>query len=161
MTISRIVLVLIGVAGLAAAQNTNTINFRADGVGDCPAASWAFDAAQVPIASGVGTRGQIRAFTVNRQLDQCSPRLFEASLSGNRIASVVLTQYDSTGRIPVVTITLNDVFVSNYQVGGSTGSPLPGESVALTFGSIKIEYRSLNGGGSVEAGWDFRRNARM
>lgn len=161
MTISRIVFALVGAAGLAAAQNTNTINVKVDLVGDCPALNWTFDASQPVAVAGTGGAGsgraQITALVVNRQLDQCSPRLLEAVLSGKHVSSVVVTQYDSTGRLAVVTVTLKDVLVSNYQVGGNTATAMPGESVALTFGSITFEYRSPSGG-MVEAGWDFTRN---
>ena len=158
MTISRMVLALVGAAGLAAAQNTNTITVKVDNVGECPAQNWTFDASQVPTSPTGGSfsgKSQITALVVNRQLDQCSPLLFQAVVTGQHVVSVVLTQYDPATHLPFLTVTLGTVLVSNYQVGGSTASPLPGESVAFSFGSIKIEYRSPNGGGPVHAGWDF------
>jgi type VI protein secretion system component Hcp len=163
MTISRIVLAVVGAAGLAAAQNGSAINVKVDGVGDCPAQNWTFDASQAApapgTATGVAGRAQITALVVNRLLDQCSALLFKAVVSGQHVASVVLTQYDpATPRAPFLTVTLGDVLISNYQIGGSTANPLPGESVAISFGSIKIEYRSPNGGGPVNAGYDFKVN---
>ena len=158
MTISRIVLAVVAAAGLAAAQNANTIVVKVDNVGECPAANWTFDASQAATTSTgtVGGKAQATALVVNRQLDQCSPRLLQLVFLGQHIPSVVLTQYDSTGRIAVLVVTLKDVTVSNYQVGGSTATPMPGESVALSFSSITFEYRSTSG--TVEAGWDFRLN---
>jgi type VI secretion system Hcp family effector len=152
---------MVAAAGLAAAQNTNAISVKVDNVGECPAANWTFDASQAATTSTgtVAGRAQITALVVNRQLDQCSPLLFQAVVSGQHVPSVVLTQYDSATHVPVLTVTLGLVVASNYQVGGSTASPLPGESVAFSFGTIKLEYRSPNGGGSVHAGWDFRANA--
>ena len=161
MTISRIVFAVVGMAGLVAAQNTITV--RVDGVGDCTALNWTFDASHTVPPPGTGgiSKAQISALVVNRQLDQCSPHLFELVPSGQQVPSVVVTQYDSTGRIPILIVTLGGVLVSNYQVGGSTATAAPGESVAFTFSSIRLEYRSASGGGSVEAGWDFMRNARI
>jgi len=156
MTISTMVLAIVGTAGLAAAQNTITI--KVDSVGECSAQNWTFDASQVPTSPSGGSfsgKSQITALVVNRQLDQCSPLLFQAVAMGQHVASVVLTQYDPASHLPFLTVTLGTVLVSNYQVGGSTANPLPGESVAFSFGSIRIDYRSPNGGGSVHAGWDF------
>jgi type VI protein secretion system component Hcp len=163
MTISRLVLAVVGAAGLAAAQNTIVV--RVDGVGDCPALNWTFDASQTYSPAGSGGTGsgraQATALVVNRQLDQCSPHLFQLVPLGQHVQSVVVTQYDSTGRIPVLIVTLGGVVVSNYQVGGSTATSAPSEAVAFTFGTIKLEYRSPSGGGSVDAGWDFTRNVKM
>ena len=159
MTISRILLAMVGAAGLAAAQNTTQSTITLSGSGlDCPALNWTFDASQT--STGQTTRGQISALVVNRQLDQCSPRLFQLVPSGLRLDSVVVTEYESSSssRIPVLTVTLRGVRVSNYQVGGTTASPLPGESVAFTFESIKLEYQNPNGGAPVWAGWDFTAN---
>lgn len=165
MTISRIVFALVGMAGLAAAQSTITVSVS--GVGDCSAVNWTFDASETPSSAGQIPKGQISALVVNRLLDKCSPLLFELVPEGRVVPSVVVTQYDSsaTGRIPVLTVTLENVRVSNYQVGGSTASPLPSESVAFTFERIKLEYKTQNSSTGVitttgEAGWDFTTNSR-
>ena len=90
MTISRIVFAVVGMAGLVAAQNTITV--RVDGVGDCTALNWTFDASHtVPPPGTVGiSKAQISALVVNRQLDQCSPHLFELVVSGKHVPSVVV-----------------------------------------------------------------------
>ena len=159
MTISRVVLAMVAAAGLAAAQGAqNTITVKVDGVGECPAVNWTFDASQATSAAtggAVAGKAQITALVVNRQLDQCSALLFQAVVVGQHVPSVVLTQYDPATHFPFLTVTLGNVLISNYQVGGSTTSPLPGESVAFSFGSIKIDYQSPNGGRPVHAGYDF------
>lgn len=168
MTISRVVFALVGMAGLAAAQSKSpsTITVSVYGVGDCPAVNWTFDASQT--AEGQITRGQISALVVNRELDKCSPQLFQLVPLGLKLQSVVVRQYDpgGTSAMPVLTVTLTGVRVSNYQVGGSTASRLPGESVSLSFESIKLEYRTPpnpdgSGGGTITAGWDFTTNSRI
>jgi hypothetical protein len=89
----------------------NTIPVKVDGIpGDCPTLNWTFDASQPAAPAGAGGSGsgraQITALAVNRQVDQCSPQLFQLVLSGQHVPSVVMTQYDSTGRIPVLIVTL-------------------------------------------------------
>jgi type VI secretion system secreted protein Hcp len=58
-------------------------------------------------------------------------------------------------------ITLNDVLVSSFQQGGSTGGePVPTEQMSLNFQKIRMDYSLQNAkgttGGTFSAAYDLR-----
>ncbi len=120
--------------------------------------SWAFSAANPPAVPGAPSGGaghvQITALTVNKSFDECSSGLFAAVAAGKHFSSVILTQSDPSGRAQLMTVQLGDVSVSNYQLGGSNGSPEPIESVSFSFSQITI----INPQNNSRAGWDLKVN---
>jgi type VI secretion system secreted protein Hcp len=62
-------------------------------------------------------------------------------------------------------VTLEDLIVSSYESGGSTGTLLPTDQFALNFARIKFEYKQQNDKGGLGAritvGWDLLRNAKI
>jgi len=157
MTISRLVFAAVVAAGIAAAQ-TEYITAKMDGIsgsstlvghtGECEALAWAFGATDQP-PSSLSTSGaaapkvQVSALVLTRRLDACSPRLFNYATIGQHMNTVTLTQSELGGTLrPVMVVTLSEVTVSNYQIGGTAGdkaSP-PAESVSLAFAKITFEY---------------------
>jgi type VI secretion system secreted protein Hcp len=63
-------------------------------------------------------------------------------------------------------ITLSDVLVSSYQMGGTpSGSTVPLEQVSFNYSKIEKEYKEQKGdgtlGGTVKAGWDVKANKKI
>lgn len=107
------------------------------------ALAWSWGASN-PATIGTGTGGagagkvNLSDLAVQKKFDQCSPALFGAVAMGKHFNAVTLTQEDSTGNV-VLTLTMNEVFVTSWQAGGSVNEPLPTESVTFAFAKIKIE----------------------
>jgi type VI protein secretion system component Hcp len=103
---------------------------------------------------GTAAKPQISALNLVKELDDASTQLFKLSVTGTSCGGsngrVVLTQTDPTGGHPAMTITLEDVFVSVYQITGNTGAAAPGETISLVFGRITFEYNRH------QSTWDLR-----
>ena len=58
-------------------------------------------------------------------------------------------------------ITLSDILVTSYQIGGSSGA-VPTDSFSLNFAKIEFEYKPQNADGSlgaaVKVGYDLKLN---
>jgi len=103
-------------------------------------------------------------FSITKEIDKSSPKLFELVASGERIQDVTFELTTSGGTekpVPYMTITLKDAIVSSYSVGGSEGTT-PTESVSLNYGAIKFNYVQLDDRGGigekVEASWNVVTN---
>ena len=62
-------------------------------------------------------------------------------------------------------VTLEELIVSSYQSGGSTGSAhLPTDQFSLNFSKMKFEYKAQKADGTLEApvtgGWDLKANKK-
>jgi type VI secretion system secreted protein Hcp len=60
-------------------------------------------------------------------------------------------------------VTLNDMVVSSYQSGGSSGSDtVPVDQISLNFSKIQFEYKEQKPdgslGGAIKGGWDVKEN---
>jgi type VI protein secretion system component Hcp len=148
---------LVAAAGLAAAQST--VSVQVDGIGVCAAQSWSFGAsnpgAAATTAGGAGAaKGLLAPLTVNKAVDGCTTGLLKSTM-GFPISRVTLTQTDAAGN-RVMIVQLDNVFVVNDQIGGTTATPTPVESVSFSF--QKITVTSYSTGGSHSFTWDLRTN---
>jgi type VI secretion system secreted protein Hcp len=88
-----------------------------------------------------------------------------ACASGQHFKSATLTARKAgKGQQEFLVYKLTDVLVTSYQTGGSSGSDAPGDSVALDFASIEVEFRPQSSTGKVEpvkAGWDVKANKKI
>src|SRR3954470_11157564 len=82
---------------------------------------WSFTATNPPATAGVAGAGrvQISSLTIEKTFDECSATLFAAVTAGKHLNKLTVTQSDASGRIKEMTVTLGDVVVSNYQLGGT------------------------------------------
>jgi type VI secretion system secreted protein Hcp len=116
-----------------------------------------------------GQRVDIQDFSVVKQLDKASPKLFLACCSGEHVADVTLELCKAGGgKEKYMTYKLSDVMVSSIRPGGSSqgGDALPLEEVGFRFGKVQMEYVPLDsktgkGKGQVPAGWDLSKNAKV
>jgi type VI secretion system secreted protein Hcp len=114
----------------------------AEGSGTFSATTYSFGATQptsVGSASGgAGTgKASILPLNVTKLFDECSPALFGGVVTGKHFATVDLTQDDGKGHM-FLTIHLEEVLISSYQIGGSQSSDSPRESVQFDFQKICI-----------------------
>jgi len=65
-----------------------------------------------------------------------------------------LTQTDPSGKLTLLTVALENARITSYQVGGNATSPLPGETVSLSFTKITVSY--IAGGAKTSFGWDLK-----
>lgn len=100
-------------------------------------------------------------------VNKSSPLLMLACASGQHIKKAVLFVRKQGGdQQEYYTITLEDVLVSSYQSGGSSGggASVPTDQFSLNFTQIKYEYKPQKPDGSldsaVSAGWNVKKNVK-
>jgi len=88
-------------------------------------------------------------FTAN--VSKASPTLMLKCATGEHIKKAVLhVRKQGKGQQEFYTITLEDLLVSSYQSGDSTGgNPVPTDQFSLNFAKIKYEYKPQNKDGSL------------
>src|SRR3546814_1745445 len=81
-------------------------------------------------------------------------KLVKAAAEGEHIKEVVLTCRKASGKggqVEYLKVTMNDVMVSSYQTGGSSGaSSIPMDQFSLNFVKIKYEYMPQKPDGTLE-----------
>ena len=99
-------------------------------------------------------------------VDSTSPTLFQFCASGKHIEKCVLQVCKSTGdagSVPFITVTLNDVVVTEVSPGGGSGGA-PTENVVLSYAKIEVQVKSQqkNGqlGPAVIGTWDIKQNTK-
>jgi type VI secretion system Hcp family effector len=107
------------------------------------ALSWSFGAIQ-PVQSG-GTGGGTSAgkaslsdLSISKRTDACSPALFAAAVSGKHFQKVTVVQQD-VQKDDTFKVTLEQVLVSSYQLGGTQSQEVPTEQVSFSFAKICFE----------------------
>jgi type VI secretion system secreted protein Hcp len=124
------------------------------------------------LATGTPGRGggagkvSMQDLVVTARTSKASPQLFLACASGKHIKSATLTARKAgKGQQEFLVYKLTDVLVTSDQTGGSAGSDAPGDSVALDFSRIEVEFRPESPTGKAEppvkAGWDLKANKKI
>ena len=114
--------------------------------------------------SGSGTgKVDISDISIMKRVDKASPTLMLACANGKHIVKGKLT-VRKAGENPLdyLTIDLDSILVSSYQLSGSDGGGTPTESVSLNFSKIKMSYyvQNATGDGTTEIPktWDIKAN---
>ena len=107
----------------------------------------------------------IQDFHIVKHTDKASPLLMLAAASGEHFKSAVLTAHrPGTELQDYLTITLDDLMVSSYQIEAPDGQTWPVDRVALSFARIEMAYRPQRPDGTadapVTAGWDVNANRK-
>jgi len=115
-----------------------------------------------------GQRVDISDFSLVKQLDKASPKLFQACCTGEHIADVTLELCKAGGdKQKYMTYKFTDVLVSSVRPGGSSHSTdaLPLEEVSFRFSKCQLEYIPIDKTGKpqgqVPAGWDLAANKKV
>ena len=109
------------------------------GTGAFNALAWSFGATDAVSSGGTGSGGStgkvsLSNLTISKRADTCSPRLFADVVLGRHIKTVTIVQENT--RSEAFTVTLSDVIVSGYQLGGTESTDLPTEQIAFEFSKI-------------------------
>jgi len=102
-----------------------------------------------------------------KKVDKGSPTLFIGCATGQHFKSAILTARKSGGgQQEYFKVTMSDVLVSSYQVGGSSSSDVvPMEQVSLNFAKLEMSYKEQKPdgslGGEVKQVYDFSKNVKV
>ncbi len=126
--------------------------------------SWSWGAHNPVTVVGAGmSAGKVSMsdLTISKRVDKSSPKLLGLNVTGKHVANAVLTASKSTGgKNPedFLTIKLEEVYVSSYQIGGSHGDDVGTESLSLSYGKISYDYKEQKKDGTLtsagEVGYD-------
>jgi type VI protein secretion system component Hcp len=112
-----------------------------NGQGTIPALSWSFGVTTPEsgtIGSGGGTAlAKLSDVSVTRRADACTPTLFGDAVKGNHFNHVTIVQQDAQ-KDDTFTLTLTDVVISSYQLGGDTGHEVPAEQLGFSYRKICV-----------------------
>lgn len=132
--------------------------------------SWGVTNVPGTIGGGGGGTGKPvnQDFHFTKDTDAASPKLFLACATGQHYPSATLSVKRAGVRSDVyLTIKLENVLVTSYQVGGTEGSGpvVPVEQLSLNFTRIKTEFIPLRPDGKpgdkVTGGYDFLLNKEI
>lgn len=107
---------------------------------------------------GSTSRAQFSSFHIQKLVDASSPKIFQATASGQNIKSATITfVQDGESRAAFLTYKFDDIVVDEYEQGGDDEPPML-EDVGFAFGRVSISYRPQRPDGSlgtaIEASWD-------
>lgn len=121
-------------------------------------------------ASGSGGgagKVQMQDFHFVKKYDKSSPVLALKCAGGDHIKKAVLTARKAgTKQQEYLIVTMSDLLISSYQVGGSAqGDIIPTDQISLNFAKIEGEYKPQDAkgelGASVKWGWDLKANKKV
>ena len=118
---------------------------------------------------GGGGAGKVspQDFHFVKKLDKASPVLYIACTTGIQYKSAILTARKAGGgQQEYLKLTMEDVLVSSYQVGGSGNSDVvPMDQVSLNFAKLEVSYKEQKPDGSLGAEtkqkYDFAANKKI
>lgn len=107
-------------------------------------------------------------FSIVKNLDKASAKLFEFCCTGKHIKDVTVEFCRAGGdKVKYLEIKMEEVIVSSVSPGGSSQGEggFPMESASFNYGKIKWTYTQQkrsdgSGGGNVTAGWDLTANKK-
>jgi type VI secretion system secreted protein Hcp len=115
--------------------------------------------------SGTG-KVDIHDINISKHVDKSSPTLQLACANGKHIAKGKLT-LRKAGENPLdyLTIDLESILVSSYQISYATGSEVPSEVISLNFVKVKTEYWTQSDKGAkgenANFSWDVAKNVKF
>jgi type VI secretion system secreted protein Hcp len=118
--------------------------------------------------SGAGAgKVQPQDFHFVKKLDKSSSRLFIGCATGEHFKSATLTARKAGGgQQEYFKVTMEDVLISAYQIGGSAHSDVvPTVQVGLNFAKLEISYKEQKAdgslGGEAKQKYDFSANKKV
>jgi len=126
--------------------------------------SWSWGASNPTTIVGEGmSAGKVSMsdLSFTKRVDKSSPKLLELLVTGNHATDATLYCSKQTGgKTPedFLTIKLKEVYVSGFQVGGSSGEDVGTESVSITYGAIDYDYKAQQADGKLVSAGDVEYN---
>lgn len=119
-------------------------------------------------ARGAGFgKATVQDLTFAKFIDKSSPSLLLACLTGKHFDKATLTVLKAGGENPLdyLTITMEDLIVTNVATGGSHGDDRLTENITLNFARVKALDREQTATGGIgecpQVGWDIPGNAKL
>lgn len=135
---------------------------------DIQSYSWGVSQSGTLAFGGGGGAGkaQFQDLHFTSRVSKASPLLFLGCATGEHIKDATLSVRKAGGQQQdFLIIKLNDVLVSSYQTGGSSGGDIPTEQISLNYSKIEYFYKPQNEdgslGGEIRAGWDLKLNKKI
>lgn len=138
--------------------------------GEIELESWSFGATNSSSFSSGGGAGvgkvKVNEFKFKKKVDKASANLFTYCCTGEHPKTATLIcRKAGKDQQEFLKIELSPVYISAYDIDGSSGDEVPMEDVALAFGKIKFEYKPQKGDGTLDApiagGWDITANKKV
>lgn len=114
---------------------------------------------------GGGGAGKVamQDFHFTMKVNKASPKLMLACATGQHIKKAKLScNKAGKGGQEYMKITFDDLLVSSYQTGGSSGDVVPIDQISLNYSKIEYEYKpqqaSGGTGGTVKMTFDVKAN---
>ena len=130
--------------------------------------SWGESNAGSMAHGGGGGAGKVSMQDIHYtcKLGKQSPKLALACADGEHIKKAVLTARKAgKEQHDYYVVTVTDLLISSYQIGGHGGEVTIVENVSLNFAKIEWDYKEqkIDGslGGSVKAGYDLKLNKKV
>jgi type VI secretion system secreted protein Hcp len=147
---------------------------KVDGhAGEIELMSWSWGATQSGSTRGISglTAGKVNVqdLTFTKLLDTATPNHIGAVCSGQAYPTAVLICEKSSGNgkkpVQYLKISMKDVLISSYAVGGSGGSDTHTETITLNFGAVQTAYTPMKPDGTpdatIQSGWDIVAGKKM
>jgi type VI secretion system secreted protein Hcp len=132
--------------------------------------SWSWGATQQGAAGMMGGAGagkvNVHDLSFTKPVDKSSPDLFLKCATGEHYDDATL-ECRKAGGSPLVymKLTMNEVFVTSVQHGGSPGNDALTENVTLNFSKVKVEYTEQTdkggAGAQPKAHFDIKANKKL
>ncbi len=139
--------------------------------GEIDIESWSWGVSQAGTSGHGAGAGAGKAlpqdFHFTKKHDKASPVLFISCATGAHFKTAVLTARKAgKGQQEYLKITMSDVMISSYQVGGSEGSGVvPSDQVSLNFAKLELSYKEQKPdgslGGEAKQTYDFSANKQV
>ena len=118
---------------------------------DIESFSWGETQSGTFAVGGGGGSGKIsmQDFHFTMTVNKASPALFLACAQGRHIKNAVLTcRKTGKDQRDFMKVTMNDVLVSSFQIGGA-GGVIPTDQISLNFAKIEVEYQEQDATGKL------------
>jgi type VI secretion system secreted protein Hcp len=135
--------------------------------GEIDILSWSWGVSQsgtTPTGAGGGAgQAHVNDITLTKHVDKSTPPILQHILNGGHIKSADMYIRKAGGSpLEYLKIHFEDVAVSSYATGGSSGQDRVTENVALKFSRFKMDYTPQKADGTGDAaitiGWDVKGN---
>lgn len=130
--------------------------------------SWGASQSGTLAFGGGGGAGkvQFQDFHFTSRVSKASPLLFLGCATGEHIKDATLSARKAGEKQEdFLVIKLNDVLVSSYQAGGSSGGDIPTDQISLNYSKIEFSYVPQKPDGGLDApvrtGWDLKLNKKI
>jgi type VI secretion system secreted protein Hcp len=138
-----------------------TADERHKGCIDVLAWSWGVSLPVDPVGGGPGAPN-LQDLSFTKYIDKASPILMQGTTKGTPFPKIELYSHGSCCETEYLKLTLENVFVTSFQTGGSAGEDRPTESVSLNFSKIEYCYtyfdEAQEPGVADCYGWDAQSN---